>query len=216
MNNSNNYKGELIFNLFTEWYDLQSPRFLDFKNYSEQKFTNLWKNWWFAKREQQVYMDTFLDKYRLLLSYNPDQLIPAGLDRKNTIIWKVGWMILWDQIPRNIFRGTATAYATDNKARKIVEELMPDWENLPIPIRVSMILVYIHSEEIADLAITARLLQEIRKPMENYPSVWDSLTGIAGNHSDRMRMFGRIPERNKFLGRESTQAELDYMRSMYL
>jgi uncharacterized protein (DUF924 family) len=125
-------------------------------------------------------------------------------------------MILWDQIPRNIFRGTATAYATDNKARKIVEELMPDWENLPIPIRVSMILVYIHSEEIADLAITARLLQEIRKPMENYPSVWDSLTGIAGNHSDRMRMFGRIPERNKFLGRESTQAELDYMRSMYL
>ena len=56
MNNSNNYKGELIFNLFTEWYDLQSPRFLDFKNYSEQKFTNLWRNWWFAKKEQQVFI----------------------------------------------------------------------------------------------------------------------------------------------------------------
>lgn len=214
--NTNGSKTELIFNLFTEWYELRMPKMLEFRDFNEAKFTNLWSNWWFAKKEQQVFMDAYLDKYRILFSVkNPNSFKPEGLNPKNTLIWNIGWMILWDQISRNIFRGTSRAYATDNKARKLVEELMPEWENLPVPIRVSMILVYIHSEDIADLAITNKLLQDIQKPMEKYPHVWVPLKGIAQNHSDRMRMFGRIPERNKFLGRESTEEEINYMKSMY-
>jgi uncharacterized protein (DUF924 family) len=122
---------------------------------------------------------------------------------------------LWDQVSRNIFRNSAAAYATDHKARKLVEELMPFWTTLPISIRVTIILVYIHSEDINDLEITNKLLDDIKEPMQNYPSLWTSLTGIAKNHYDRMTMFGRIPERNKFLNRVSTPGEINYINSIY-
>ena len=43
------------------------------------------------------------------------------------------------------------------------------------------------------------------------PFVWQSLSAIAGNHRDRMRLFGRVCERNRILGRASTEAEIAYM-----
>uniref|UniRef100_A0A6C0KY68 Uncharacterized protein n=1 Tax=viral metagenome TaxID=1070528 RepID=A0A6C0KY68_9ZZZZ len=207
---------ELIFELFKEWYDLRLPRISDLNKYSEEKFANLWKNWWFAKREQQVLMDAYLEKYKPLFDYKdtyPD--IPEGMKPEHQLMWKMGWIILWDQISRNVFRNSARAYETDARARKAVEELMPRWNSLPIPIQVSIILVYIHSEDIEDLKVVANLLEDIKKPMQNFPSVWISLTGIAKNHNDRMTMFGRIPERNRFLGRKSTEKEIMYMDSIY-
>ena len=42
-----------------------------------------------------------------------------------------------------------------------------------------------------------------------------SMAKIAANHWERMSNFGRFPERNKWLGRESTAAELAYMGNMY-
>lgn len=207
---------ELIFELFKEWYDLQIPRVSDINKYSEEKFANLWRNWWFAKRDQQVLMDAYLEKYKPLFEVkDPNANMPIEMKPEHQLMWKMGWIILWDQISRNVFRNSARAYETDAKARKAVEELMPRWDSLPVPIRVSIILVYIHSEDIEDLKVVAKLLEDIKKPMQNFPSVWISLSGIAKNHYDRMTMFGRIPERNKFLGRKSTEQEIMYMHSIY-
>jgi uncharacterized protein (DUF924 family) len=214
--NKNREMGVLIFELFCEWYDIKSIRMLEFRSFSEEKFTNLWRNWWFAKKGQQAIMDAYLDKYKPLFSItDTDSIKPEGLDKRTNIIWTIGWLILWDQIPRNIYRNSAQAYATDKKARQLVEEIMPLFGVLPIPIRVSIILVFIHSENMDDLATTGKLLEDIKVPMQNFPSVWTALSGIARNHYDRMTMFGRIPERNKFLGRESTQDEINYMKSIY-
>jgi uncharacterized protein (DUF924 family) len=207
---------EPLYELFCEWYDINTPRLMEFRTFSEEKFSNIWTNWWFAKKEKQVLMDAYLTKYKPLFSINnPDTLKPQGMDARSTIVWTVGWIILWDQVSRNIFRNSAAAYATDHKARKLVEELMPFWTTLPISIRVTIILVYIHSEDINDLEITNKLLDDIKEPMQNYPTVWTSLTGIAKNHYDRMTMFGRIPERNKFLNRVSTPEEINYINSIY-
>ena len=41
-----------------------------------------------------------------------------------------------------------------------------------------------------------------------------SLKQIARNHRDRVEAFGRIPERNKVLGRVSTEKELVFMRAV--
>jgi uncharacterized protein (DUF924 family) len=209
-------RSELLYELFCEWYGVNTPTLMGFRTFSEENFSNIWTNWWFAKKEKQVRMDDYLNKYKpLFLITNPDTIMPEGMDVRSTIVWKVGWIILWDQVSRNIFRNSAKAYATDHKARKLVETLMPFWNTLPIPIRVSMVLVYIHSEDINDLEMTNKLLADIKLPMQNYPSVWTSLTGIAKNHYDRMTMFGRIPERNKFLNRMSKPEEMNYMNSIY-
>ena len=58
------------------------------------------------------------------------------------------------------------------------------------------------------------LLASMAPDMACHGAVWASLTGIAGNHRDRMRLFGRIPERNVFLGRESSEEERAYLAAV--
>ena len=201
---------EDFFSLFCDWYNLNSPFLRSFGHVSEDTFANMWTNKWFAKKQQQVIMDTYLKKYQHLFDVDVDEL-QEHLQGQNLLVFRIACLILWDQISRNIFRGTANAYATDGKARALVEKIIPFWDNLPTPIKVSCILVYIHSEDIHDLEKVNEYINKISSEMGNFPSVFTALKGVAKNHYDRMIMFGRIPERNILLNRKSTAEEESYL-----
>lgn len=201
---------ELLFALFSDWYGIDIPSFRRFQNFSSTQFNLIWTNKWFAKQEQQRFMDAYLLKYKPLFDTDPETMKSQTHSAYHLMI-DITYMILWDQVSRNIFRNSAGAYATDAKARALVETLMPKWSSLPLPIQISCILVYIHSEDKEDLKIVADLLEKVNKPMQNYPDVFRSLQGIANNHKDRMQLFGRIPERNRFLNRLSTDKEMIYL-----
>lgn len=119
------------------------------------------------------------------------------------LLWHIGLAILCDQVSRNAFRGTAAAYRFDGLARRIAEaQLRPIFDKLPVAIRMSVVLIYVHSEDIADVAVVEDLLARLRPALELLsPFVWSSLTAIASNHRDRMNQFGRVCERNVILGR---------------
>ena len=205
---------ELILELINDWYGIQLPLLSQFRNFSEEKFANLWTNVWFAKRQQQLVIDNYLDKYQPLFQVeSPENLLPENLMLQQKILYNTGWMILYDQVSRNIYRGSAKAYETDSKAYTYSQKLMEFWDILPTPIRVSIVLVYIHSEDMNDLDKVQNLLNNLKDEMRSYNSVWTSLNGIATNHRDRMNLFGRIPERNKFLNRTSSDKEITYMSS---
>eukprot|EP00386_Alphamonas_edax_P015579 GDKI01047532.1.p1 GENE.GDKI01047532.1~~GDKI01047532.1.p1 ORF type:complete len:224 (-),score=28.76 GDKI01047532.1:68-739(-) len=206
---------ELVIQLFCEWYGVKMPTFRAFGCFNETHFADIWANKWFAKKEKQALMDTYLQKFTPLFAADPDTLRPAGLPAELSLIWDIAFFLLWDQVSRNIFRRTARAYGTDMRAKRWVEErIMPHWGRLPLAVKVSVILVYVHSEHTADLHTVEKLLQEIQQSMVAYGSVWGSLTGIANNHRTRMTLFGRIPERNVFLQRESNPDELAFMAAM--
>ncbi len=118
-------------------------------------------------------------------------------------------MILSDQVSRNIFRRTPRAYATDGRARAIARSLRPQWPSLPLPMRASLALVFIHSEDAGDVSTLDSIMDDARAAgMEaRYPAVWAKLSAIADNYKHLMRSFGRIPESNEFLGRPSTDEE---------
>lgn len=130
------------------------------------------------------------------------------------MLWRVGWLVIWDQLPRNVHRGSASAYAFDPSARALAEALLPHWEDLPAPMRVSVVLAYIHSEDVSDVRRVEDLLEQLSGPMAHFPEVWASLKGIAGNHRDRMLAFGRVPERNVYLGRPTTEEERVWMANV--
>ena len=119
------------------------------------------------------------------------------------LLWHVGLAVLCDQVSRNIFRGNPAAYRFDGLARRIAEaELRPIFDKLPVAIRMSVVLIYVHSEDIADVAVVEDLLAKLRPALEPLsPFVWSSLTAIASNHRDRMKQFGRVCERNVILER---------------
>jgi uncharacterized protein (DUF924 family) len=114
-------------------------------------------------------------------------------------------VLLFDQVPRNIFRGTARAFAHDAEARRIariVQERGWDLEG-DIDRRAFLYLPFEHSEDLADQELSVRLFRE---------RVGDGeYLKYAEAHLDVIRRFGRFPHRNAALGRESTEAEKAYL-----
>ncbi|MBS1889952.1 MAG: DUF924 family protein [Actinobacteria bacterium] len=65
----------------------------------------------------------------------------------------MGLIILYDQIPRNIFRGRPEAWATDPLAQALTKSLRSDKEvycKLPIHFRLTLCICMLHSESLED------------------------------------------------------------------
>ena len=110
-------------------------------------------------------------------------------------------LMLFDQIPRNLYRGTAEAFAFDPLARHICYGVLAnEWDKgLPRVQRQFLGLPLEHSEDIADQLASLRYFTELG----------DAFTlSYARSHYRMIAQFGRFPHRNEALGRKSTPAEL--------
>ena len=109
-------------------------------------------------------------------------------------------VLLFDQLPRNLFRKSPRAYAFDPLARAIAtSSLDRGWDRpLTAAQRQFLAMPLMHSECIADqqrcLAYFARL-----GPRYGWP--------YARSHYRMIARFGRFPPRNEVLGRKGTAAE---------
>ncbi|HEY0595819.1 DUF924 family protein [Sphingopyxis sp.] len=108
--------------------------------------------------------------------------------------------ILFDQVPRNIYRDHADAFATDSLARAIARGIVDrGWqENWPDERRQFACLPFQHSEDIADQHESLRLFGQFDDPM---------FQDYAKAHFDIVDRFGRFPHRNAALGRASRPDE---------
>src|SRR5690625_5230880 len=109
-------------------------------------------------------------------------------------------LVLLDQIPRNIFRGTGHAYATDGLAlhcaRRAVEAGL-DAQVEPA-LRGFVYMPFEHSEELADQ----------HRAVDLFRALGDEVSlDYAIRHLEVIERFGRFPHRNRALGRESTSEE---------
>jgi uncharacterized protein (DUF924 family) len=114
--------------------------------------------------------------------------------------------ILLDQAPRNIFRGTAEAFATDAQARDVARHILASGFDLGYASderRAFAYLPFEHSEDLADQELSARLFAERTRDGE--------LHRHARQHRDIIARFGRFPHRNAALGRVSTDEEAAFL-----
>ena len=119
----------------------------------------------------------------------------------------LGYMILTDQFPRNMFRGEGRAFATDRRARDAsIIAVQRGWDlHLPEPIRQFFYLPFMHAETLADQDRCVRLM--IARMTESGAS--NLLHARA--HREVIRRFGRFPYRNDALGRKTTAAEQAFL-----
>ncbi|MGQ3673541.1 DUF924 family protein [Xanthobacter sp. TB0136] len=117
-------------------------------------------------------------------------------------------LILLDQVPRNIFRGSPRAFATDALARAGAEEAIakgfdraPEVERAPT-LRGFFYLPLMHAEDVEAQARCVALYRE-----------WGEENGLsyALVHQDIIVRFGRFPHRNLILGRTMTPDEQAYL-----
>jgi uncharacterized protein (DUF924 family) len=113
-------------------------------------------------------------------------------------------IIVLDQFPRNMFRGTPRAFATDALALEAARHALASgyergW------LRVEKIFAWLpfeHSESLADQARACELMRPLGDEQYDY----------ALRHYRIIERFGRFPHRNAILGRASTTEELEFLQ----
>jgi len=111
-------------------------------------------------------------------------------------------ILVLDQFPRNMFRGSARAFAADPLALAAAKHALArgyDQELLAVE-RQFIYLPFEHSESLAD----QEKALELFKGHDNYE--W------ALKHWEIIRRFGRFPHRNEILGRKSTPEEIEFLK----
>ena len=114
-------------------------------------------------------------------------------------------ILLLDQFPRNIFRGLASAFATDAKALGIAHKAIKtghDSDYEP-PLRRFFYLPMMHAEDLAEQDFC---IERCRASGDD-DGVKHGLI-----HRETIAKFGRFPYRNAVLGRVNTQEEIDFLQ----
>ena len=116
----------------------------------------------------------------------------------------LAYVIVLDQLSRNMFRGTARMFAGDARARAAARRAVDrgDDRTLSEAERSFLYMPFMHSEDLADQDRGAGLFASGAPAELRY----------AEQHRDIVRRFGRFPHRNALLGRESSPEEQEFLK----
>ena len=114
-------------------------------------------------------------------------------------------IISLDQFPRNMFRGSARAFATDAKAQEFAKHAIQQGydTNFSRWPKTFCYLPYEHSEELDNQEQALILYKRLDSE--------ESLKSAIGHH-DAIKRFGRFPHRNNVMGRTNTPEEEEYLK----
>lgn len=118
----------------------------------------------------------------------------------------LAYIILMDQMPRNMFRGEGKAFSSDMAARAATKAAIDKGWDLRIdaPARQFFYLPLMHSESLTDQERCVRLM------CERLPDLESNLKH-AKAHREIIRLFGRFPYRNEALSRSTTAPEAAFL-----
>jgi len=145
----------------------------------------------------------------------PDQAASGALDA-----WAaepraaLARVIVLDQFPRNLHRGSATAFACDPVAQRAAVAAIDAGLDLRLaPIEAAFL--YLPFEHAEDMGLQERAVERFealaRREGALPASLFASYIDFAHRHREVIRRFGRFPHRNGALGRVSTAEEVDYL-----
>lgn len=141
-------------------------------------------------------------------------------------------ILLYDQLTRNIFRGTPEAFAYEDEALEATRSLIraihssnevsskatctthdPTGEIYPAYIAF-VITPLIHSEKLEDHETALELLGLAKQQTPSVSKYWELSEAAIREHYTVVQRFGRYPHRNKLKGRESTADEQDWLNDV--
>jgi uncharacterized protein (DUF924 family) len=131
----------------------------------------------------------------------------------------VALTILLDQLPRNMYRGTARMYAHDPLALLVAAQALrePGGDARSLVRQMFLFVPFMHAENVTlQSAMVARFEQLVEQARTRSPTnlrFFQGALDYARQHLTLVQAYGRFPHRNQLLGRISTDAELELLRS---
>ena len=162
------------------------------------------KRFWFTKKSE------FDEKLRIQFLQDYQKAAAGYLDDWiETPETCLALILLLDQFPRNMFRGTPEAFATDWEALSVAQHAVAQGYDQKL-LAVQRWFVYLpfeHSENLEHQQQAVRLFQQLRCHRDSA-----SCIEYAIRHKSVIESFGRFPHRNAILGRISTPEEKEFLK----
>lgn len=128
----------------------------------------------------------------------------------------VARVLLLDQVPRNIFRGTGHMFATDRLAQATTARIVADdafFGALPRIHRYFVLMPWMHAEDLSthDRAVAAYTALAQDGSTCARVGVYEMARDYEMKHRVIVERFGRYPHRNGLMGRASTPEEVAFL-----
>ncbi|MGB3293733.1 MAG: DUF924 family protein [Phormidesmis sp.] len=126
----------------------------------------------------------------------------------------IALLLLLDQFPRNLFRGTPRSFATDARALSVAQSLVDTGADKSL-MPAHRFFVYVPFEHSEERVHQDRCVELMAGLIEDMPDLDEGLKNgldYAIRHRDVIERFGRFPHRNEILGRESTPEEITFLQ----
>lgn len=166
---------------------------------------------WFGEDERlkQELIESFGNEFQEAANNNlPDwSASPRG---------RLALILLLDQFPRCLHRRTSAAFAYDDKAQQLaIDGLENNMDHsLTLIERVFFYMPLVHSENVNNQEKSLHLYQElVSLSMPETTQIYQLFLAYAYAHFRVIKEFGRFPQRNEVLGRNSTEAELEFLKN---
>ena len=142
-------------------------------------------------------------------------LAGALTDWEATPLQRLALVVLLDQFTRNVYRGTAQAFAGDARAQALVQDaLAQGWDTgLPLAGAIFLYMPLMHAEDLAlqDECVRGFAALLARAPAERHADLQGNLK-FAEQHRDIIARYGRFPYRNAAMGRVNSAEEDTFLR----
>jgi len=128
---------------------------------------------------------------------------------------RLALVLLLDQLPRNLFRRQARAFAGDARAQALASQAVDAGTDRALATvgRVFLYMPFMHAEDLALQDLCVRCFDRLRAGAD--PALHGALDHhlkFALLHRDIVARFGRFPHRNAALGRENTAEETAFLK----
>ncbi len=126
---------------------------------------------------------------------------------------RLALILLTDQLPRNLFRGTAAAFASDEKALALSLDGQAAGQDQELSLieRVFFAMPMQHAEDRAVQARSVAYFDALAGADEEHATLWTAFGSSAQRHRAIIERFGRFPHRNQVLGRASSAEEVAWL-----
>lgn len=191
----------------THLRELHEFWFADYEGWGNEEFG---KRWFMANEE---FDKSLHDSFSGLANEAAQGNLDGCADQDRHLA--AALVVALDQLPRNLHRGTAQAFACDDKALALAQRLVSEGnlEAMWPCERMFVLMPYQHSEDLAVQRESVRLFQQLADSApEGEDEFLQGTVKYAQLHLDIVERFGRFPHRNKALGRETTEEEAAWLK----
>lgn len=168
------------------------------------------RNWWFGPDEER-------DRELEARYQNDCDAARAGRldDLADTPRGCLALILLLDQLPRNLYRGTARAFASDDQALELCLEGHRSGLDRPLALieRVFFWMPLQHAEDLERQELGVQLFTSLASEDPERDALWSGFADFAELHHDIIQRFGRFPHRNAALGRTTTDQEAAWLQA---